>query len=372
MTDPDIQSFVAGVLIDFGADVSRGESVMWVRAPERLQSALGMPENFPLAFDPAHSGEFGADLVAPGSYVLERLLSLAMERGRWDATRVKAVPEDWVQRALSEVGVRWTSDSGLRLIDLRDAPYFLFTFRLTYLADEKRETFHGVAVSPEESIAWPVDPLGPDRVVETPLEFPQPPNVKDAYPIARVALREMTRAETRAFRERSLRLLEEEVRRIFRYYDETIAELREADSSNSAEVVRAIEAERGRRLAEALERFEPRATAALCAIRAIVAPTAVLEWAGVGVRRIRVDAWTKAVRGLVCGGCQATDGPWSRRGDELLCARCSVTEDGSAPPRARPRSGTPPRGTRTSRGSGRSARGSRERSRAAAHRREGP
>ena len=372
MTDVDVRSFVAEALVELGADVSDGDSVVWVRAPERLQSALRSPENFPLAFDPDHAGEFGADLIAPGSFVLERLLSLAMERGRWDSVRVSATPKDWVSRVLADVGLQGIGDSDLSPMELRDSLYFVFTFRLTFLSDEKREAFHAVVVSAEEGIAWPADLSATEVVTGDPVAFAEPPKVKEGYEIARAALREITGRETRAFRERSLRLLEEEVRRIFRYCDETMAELREADPSKAAEIGRSIEAQRGRHLTEALERFEPRATAALCAVRAIVAPTASLEWRGAGGRRILVDAWTKRVRGLICDRCHADDSPWSCAGGELLCARCTVTQAASARPRGRPRSGTPRRDTRIAGGSGRSPRGSTERPRAASGRRRGP
>jgi hypothetical protein len=82
-----VLSFVRDALTDLGANVSGTGSLLWVQAPESLCTRLEVPPTFAITFDPERSGEFDAELVAPGSYFLEKLVALSAERGRWDAVR---------------------------------------------------------------------------------------------------------------------------------------------------------------------------------------------------------------------------------------------------------------------------------------------
>src|SRR5207249_3914933 len=82
------------------------------------------------------------------------------------------------------------------------------------------------------------------------------PDLEAAYRLATESLRTTTGVEVERFRTRSLGLLEEEVRRIFGYFDRTIDGLRESDPGGSQDLLRAVMAERDRRLTEAVERLE--------------------------------------------------------------------------------------------------------------------
>src|SRR5256886_13187761 len=88
-------------------------------------------------------------------------------------------------------------------------------------------------------------------------------------------------------------LLEEEVRRIFGYFDRTMEEIQAADPDGSQDLLRAIRGERDRRLTETLERFDPKARASLCAIRAIQTPIARVRLRFLGGAPIEgtLDAW---------------------------------------------------------------------------------
>src|SRR6266511_2776821 len=137
---------------------------------------------------------------------------------------------------------------------------------------EKREAFHRFAVSTADDSVWAVDDA--DASIVVPAQLPDfRPKLGPAYRRAADALAARMRDEVERFRAKSLGLLEEEVRRIFGYFDRTVSEIREADPNGSSDLIRAVEAERDRRLAEALERFEPRATAALCSICAVLTPS---------------------------------------------------------------------------------------------------
>ena len=370
-----LRTFVVEALAGLGATISEGGSLVWVRAPDSVQRDLEVPANFALAFEPEQSGAFDAELVAPGSYFLERLVAVTTARGRWDASRFEPSEADWVSAVLSDSG--FGSESGVRprVLAIEDGILLLFGFRLTLISDEKRESFHLIAVSPVDGSAWAVlpDPEDSRLVPDAPIDFH--PDLEAAYRLASEAVRDETRAEVDRFRSRSLGLLEEEVRRIFAYFDNTLAGIREADPEGSQDLLRAVMAERDRRLAEAVERFDPKATASLCSVRAVFAPTARvrLEFQGGAIADIHVDAWSRRIRGLVCEICHGTEGPWSFEArSKPRCGRCAATGEESAPPRGRPRSDTPRRGTKAGRSAVRSPRGSRARSRAASAGDRGP
>jgi len=372
---PRLQPFVVEALTDLGAVVSPGESLVWVQAPESVQHDLEVPANFALTFDAERSREFEAELVAPGSYFLERLIAVVARRGQWDAARCAVSGTDWILSGLRESGLGPETGVRSHVDGIEDGLLWLFAFRVTLLSDEKRESFHLVAVSPSERCAWTVDPVRPDQEL---IPHPSSGNSADleaGYRLAAESLRSITAGEVDRFRTRSLGLLEEEVRRIFGYFDRTIEGLRESDPDGSQELLRAVMAERDRRLSEAVERFDPKAAASLCSIRAIQVPTARLRLGfpdGSGTDA-RLDGWSGRLRGLICSNCGGTDGPWRWSSPEgLRCATCAPTPAGSARPRGRPPSDTPRRGMRAGEASARSPRGSRARSRGASAGRRRP
>src|SRR2546421_11968634 len=99
-----LRPFVIEALTDLGAAVSDGDSLVWVQAPESVQRDLEVPARFALSFDPERSGEFEAELVAPGSYFLERLVSAVAGRGEWDVSRCAVTAADWISDECHETG----------------------------------------------------------------------------------------------------------------------------------------------------------------------------------------------------------------------------------------------------------------------------
>ncbi|TMA00183.1 MAG: hypothetical protein E6J97_04535, partial [Methanobacteriota archaeon] len=274
---PPLRPFVIEALTDLGARVSDGDSLVWVQAPESVQRDLEVPARFALSFDPERSGEFEAEMVAPGSYFLERLVSVVTRRGQWDVSRCAVTATDWISDTLHESGLDPETAVSSRVDGIEDELLLLFAFRVTLVSDEKRESFHLVAVSLVDGSTWPEDP---DRAGRGLVPHPAPairPDLEAAYRLATESLRTTTGVEVERFRTRSLGLLEEEVRRIFGYFDRTIDGLRESDPGGSQDLLRAVMAERDRRLTEAVERFDPKASASLCSIRAILVPTARLH-----------------------------------------------------------------------------------------------
>ncbi len=350
MTDADrLRGFVTSLLKDAGSQVRDDGVFVWAQIPEALQVSLDLPPQVCLTFDPDRTGEFDAELVAPGSYFLEKLLALAMRRGRSDMVRMAAPPAGWAEDALAQAGM---PPGGVppTAVSEREEPLFLLAFRTTLVSDEKREAFRLIAVDRAGSEAWSVDGLLPEEGLAPADLAGFAPDMERIYERACGFLAASSRDEVAAFRKSALTSLEEEVRRIFQYFDGTVREVREAAPSGAEDVVRAIEAERDRRLAEALERFEPHASASLCSLRVVLAPEARAHVPTAdGEREIRVDALTRHARGLPR----------------------PTTGDAPAPPRARPRSDTPRRRTRGGPGRPRSPRGSTGRSRFAASRRPG-
>lgn len=352
MTEAEsLRSFAVALLEDVGAEVRDDGTFLWLVLPEAVQATLDFPSRACVTFDPERIGEFDAELVAPGSYLLEKLLTLATRRGRWDLGRLDLASDDWILPVL-RAAPGLSQDGPFDIEERTEQPFVVFAFRTALTSDEKREAFHSVAATLDGKEAWAVPWPLPEEGLR-PASVPGfAPDFGPAYRRAGEILQEHMRSGTESFRKASLVALEEEVRRIFRYFDGTVAEVRDAAPSGAEDVVRAIEAERDRRLAEALERFEPHAVASLCSVRVVFVPTARVACRTEDGQRIevRLDALTRVVRGI------------PER----------VTEAGPVPPQARLRLDTPPRRTKGVRAGARSPRGSRARSRSAAARRPGP
>ena len=352
MTDAEeLRTFTAEILREAGAEVRDDGTFLWASLPDAAQAALDLPSQACVTLDPDRTGEFDAELAAPGSYLLEKLLAFATRRGRWDVARLASPPDGWE----AEVVRSAAAGRGVELLGVTqrtERPLALFAFRTAFVSDEKREGFHLIAATLDGAEAWPVAwPLPEDGLASA--AFPGiAPDLGAAYRRAKEHLSERMRHEADAFQKASLAALEEEVRRVFRYFDGTVAEVKDAAPSGAEDVVRAIEAERDRRLAEAVERFEPHAAASLCSVRVLFVPEArVAVRTGDGSRgEACIDALTRHVRGLPE----------------------AVTGDGPAPPQGRRPSDTPRPRTRGGPRTARSPRGPRARSRSAASRRRGP
>jgi hypothetical protein len=294
-----LRAFVSELLSDVGAEVRDEGGLLWVRVPEELQQVLEVSANLCLTFDSARVGEFGAELVAPGSYLLERLLGLATRRGRWDTARLEGVSDDWVAKVLEAAfegaGRAWSLCS----YDTLEGRLFLFAFRTTLTSDEKRESFRLVAVPEAADGGWEIDfPLPGAAFV--PAVIPDASRgLEAAYRVASEILRDLLREELESFRGACLAALEKEVRQIFRFFDGTVQEIRDAAPSGAGDIIRTVETERDRRLAEALERFEPHGIATLCSVRVLSVPMVrvlIRPASGGEGHVVWADAWTRKVR----------------------------------------------------------------------------
>ena len=350
MTEAErLQAFTVALLEDQGAEVREEGTFLWATLPEDVQDALDLPAHACLTFDPNRIGEFDAELVAPGSYLIEKLFALGTSRGRWEVSRLTGAREGWIEDALRQVPA--LAAGPIRVLERDEGGLALFAYRTTLTSDEKREGIHVIAVTLDGAEGWEAEwPIKEEGLQSVDPSAPVPDLMRAERRAREVLLDRMTK-EMEAFRKASLVALEEEVRRIFRYFDGTIAEVREVAPSGVEEIVRAIEAERDRRLTEAVERFEPHAEACLCSVRLVFVPTARAACRAVGGQTIEVhvDALTRCVRGL----------------------HGAVTGAEPSPPRVHPLSGTPRRRRTDGRVAARSPPGSRARSRSGVLRHRG-
>src|SRR5439155_9787136 len=157
-----------------------------------------------ITFDPDRVEDFEAELVAPGSYFLERIVALAASRGRWDVARFDAADAEWIQRSLSDGGLGSETGVHLETAELGETVLLLFSFRVTLMSDEKRERFHLIAVSPTTGSAWEVDPTMADSGLMAVPEARIEPDLQTAYPPGAETLRETTREAVGSFRAASL------------------------------------------------------------------------------------------------------------------------------------------------------------------------
>src|SRR2546430_12904142 len=134
---PPLGSCVIERLRVLGAAVSDGDRVVWVQAPESVQRDLEVPARFALSFDPERSRVFEAELVAPGSYFLERLVSVVARRGRWDVSQCTVSGTEWISEGLRESGLDPETGGSSPVDGVEDELLLLFAFPLTLGSGEK-------------------------------------------------------------------------------------------------------------------------------------------------------------------------------------------------------------------------------------------
>src|SRR5437899_5866325 len=144
---PRLRPFVIEALTDLGAAVSEDDSLVWAQAPESVQRDLEVTGRFALAFDPERNREFEAELVAPGIYFLERLVSVVVRRGRWDVSHYTVTGADWISEALHECGLRPEDAVSSHGDGIEGGLLLLFALRVTIGPAEKRDTLLQVSSS---------------------------------------------------------------------------------------------------------------------------------------------------------------------------------------------------------------------------------
>lgn len=145
---PDLHAFTVTLFRHYGATVTpvnkrEKHGALHVRLPEALVEHFGAGE-LSLAFQSVEEGS-GQQLVAHGSRIFDRMLALLRQEGALTMRRLPArhTGSDGLLRA---VHPRNAGVSSLKLQE-RQEPLFVFTWRLTYRADDKREELHTVVLN---------------------------------------------------------------------------------------------------------------------------------------------------------------------------------------------------------------------------------
>lgn len=138
----DIREFCLSTLRMLGieADESTPDVVSITVPPERIELFEGR-SSLRLAFDPAHIGE-DVDLVAPGSYALDRIIGAVRARGNTAVAQLKPAlhlsPTPHITLANAESRLE-SAETAYRTV-------LLACFKVSLVSDEDREQFHQVAI----------------------------------------------------------------------------------------------------------------------------------------------------------------------------------------------------------------------------------
>ncbi|MCC6444949.1 MAG: hypothetical protein IT210_16025 [Armatimonadetes bacterium] len=208
--------------------------------PERLDLFEGR-ERIRLVFDPVRAGE-EAELVAPGSFALERLLAAVRQRGSLAHYRLKASAEVPAEPPLK------VENGDARPVSSRRRYHALLTvwFAVSLVSDEDREDLRGVTVDLATGKASAGTPsVWPDRAVE--LEAGEGEDIEvdlaAGFQAARVAAEASARQWAEAAQEESEQRLSREIERLNGYYDDMRAD---AASGSRSRDVRQLQKNRDR------------------------------------------------------------------------------------------------------------------------------
>ncbi len=224
-----------------------------------LEAHWSPPATLLLTFDAAAAARHPeADLVAPGSFRLERFLAWIRREVHLSQAFLPPLPRGTGRRLLAQhLASSGGGVPGYYLLDEGQAwePYLVVAFVAARIGEERRETLHvpGINLVTGE--------VQPQLLAYLPQEAGEPcgPQVRRrlAYRRAYRALLDAVvtalHAEDPAWAHAALQRYEEEVRRLEAYYGELARENR-----GNSEALAQLEANRQRRLHEQKDRFRPR------------------------------------------------------------------------------------------------------------------
>lgn len=238
--------------------------------PESLRSAFDGAHSIRIAFDPGAGGSAArVDLVAVGSYFLDRVVEDAARSGWHTVARIEAgatPPGDVVAASLRPRNATVSVASATT----ESVPHLLFNFRVRLSTDERVDRFESILVDlrtgKERRVAAVLFGEGlslpEDRAVDG-------AGIADAYRAACRALEARTESAAKAIREEAESLQKAEVERITMYFDRSVNEVLDARADGGGEA-RALGQERERRLAEAEEKYRFVGEAELCNVRTVL------------------------------------------------------------------------------------------------------
>ena len=331
MKQPDLKGFVDRYFASIGATGhSDVPGVAHYEIPSGRRSWLNA-SSLEVTLDPALVERYdNVELLIPGSLLLDRILEDASSRGHHCVARAEsggAPPPAEVLAAnlrLRNAKAEIVSEEGL------DLPYFLFTFRLTMVTDEKTEFLDQVLVSSrnlsEHSVA--------ELFLEESLALPEQPIEKqerlfEAYYVACGFFEKNVAPAVSACRDSANRRLELETTRIRDYFSGLMREAQESKYPQQAALaVKAYEAEEKKRLEEARLKYSLDAKVRLVSVRTIMVPTVLLtaRLTASGVSKeikVEYDEIGLEIPPLRCEGCstEMVEVGLCAEG-HLVCSKC--------------------------------------------------
>ncbi len=313
MTSPaDLEAFVRRYFERRSAPLREEEpGVFRASLPESLRPAFDGADAIRISFDPgAAASAPRVDLVAVGSYLLDRIVEDATRAGWHTVARVEAPPTppaDVVAGSIRPKNATVAVDAS----STETVPHLLFNFRVRMMSDERVDRFESVLVDsrtgkerrPAASLFEERPGLPEDGTVDG-------AGIAAAYRSACQALEGRIAADATAFREQAEALRKAEVERITSYFDRSVNEVLDSRASGASEA-RALELDRERRLAEAEEKYRFAGEVELCNVRTVLLDVmhadVTLEHRGARrTVRVEFDAATLDVPPLRCEVCGAS------------------------------------------------------------------
>jgi hypothetical protein len=275
-----IERFARRVLEREGASLeARERGLLTSGLPPSLEGVFRSDPAL-LVFEDTRSRRAEGDLVAPGSYAMDRLIALARARGAACRVFLPALHAEREAALLAQLGAEGRPPVREYL------PRYRFEYQLSCEADFPFEEFIRVEVDPLRGTAGPAPDHDPEGASEPDPRFRLPPSraLRSAYEASRRAAAEAAgRVAERAIRN-ARRVFDRERENVERYYRQLIAEERRASETRgnrgngSEDRVRTLKREWERRVKEETARLSPTVRGRLSSVLILCAP-------GLSVRR---------------------------------------------------------------------------------------
>ena len=267
----DVETFVRGYFERRGSPLREEEpGVFGASLPESLRTAFDGADSIRIAFDPEKAATTArVDLVAEGSYLLDRIVEDATRIGWHTVARIEAPetpPADMIVGSVRPKNATVTVACAVT----DSVPHLLFNFRIRMMTDERIDRFESVLIDTRTGKERGCAPC----LFEERLALPEEgvvdwAGIADAYRLACGALEARVQLDAQAFRDQADSLRRSEMERITSYFERSVNEALDSKGAGGAEA-RALELERERRLAEAEEKYRFTGEAELCNVRTVL------------------------------------------------------------------------------------------------------
>jgi len=350
--EPPLAEFTQTFFTVLGATVRKGlvqsDPVLDVELTAPLREHFGR-ERLRLSFHTLES-EPGVELVAHGSRIFDQMMALLDQKAAFAVLRAP-VKHQSGEVLMSAFRLTNASVSRLRLQE-RTRTTLLFTWRITYRADDKRQEVFTVWLDDDGKLIHQPDSVQRDGDASPPTDYmqlladaePMPFERNEAGEILPPKLPALTQLTRLAERARSYAIYHADVRcvtheaeilprlyktlnRLTTYYEQQIGEVQPARDP-AGERRRTLEADLRRKIAEEIENHRLRVEVELIGYVTIAIPIAVAEMTLTTGRhevaaRVEQDRYSGVLRRPACHACgdEMAVATIDRNG-HLTCERC--------------------------------------------------